>query len=156
MNNLSLKSRNIELVGLGITMASRSVSKFFNKSLRKYGITMNQVYVMYAIAEYRGYNIGYIAKKLLIEHCALKQCMESIEKYVKIYKDPQDKRAYCPALTQEGSEFLKKIMPKMLELEEAIGLLTKDKDFFIDFVNKFSTDMARSTLKLKREKESEE
>jgi len=150
-NELSLKTCETELIGLGITMAARAVSRFFNKSLKGLGVTMTQAYAMYAISEYRGYNTGYIAKKLYIDHCVLRKCIESIKKYVEIHKDSSDKRATYPALTQEGAIFLRKIMPKLIEFEQGIGHITQNKDFFINFIHTFSTKMVRSKIGFKME-----
>lgn len=105
---------------------------------------------MYAIAEYRGYHTGYIARKLYIEHCALKKCIDSLGGYVKIHKNFGDKKATYPALTREGAQLLKKIMPILLEMEKGIGIITYEKDFFIRFIHEFSTEMVRRTLNVKQ------
>src|SRR5947207_2533753 len=112
-----LKTCDIELLGLGICMASRAIANFFNKHLRKYDVTMNQVYLLYALAEYRGHNIGFIAKKMFMNYKSMMVCIRSMPKYVEIYKNSSDKRALYPGLTKEGATFLKEVMPKIIELE---------------------------------------
>ncbi len=116
---------------------------------------MNQVYIMYAISEYRGYNSTYISRKLHMEYMAFKTCIDSIKKYVKIYKDNLDKRARYPALTKKGANFLRKIMPKIIEIEKIIGGEAQGKELFIKFIHTVSTEAARYTLKLKKEKFNE-
>lgn len=148
-DSLILKTCDVELLGLGICMASRSIANFFNKHLRKYNITMNQVYILYAIAEYRGNNIGFIAKKMFMNYKSMKVCIMSMPKYVKIHKNSKDKRAVYPALTKEGATFLKEIMPKIMELEQGIGIFAKDKPDFINFVYNFSGEISKSARCIK-------
>ena len=147
--NLILKTCDVELLGLGISMASRAVSNFFNKHLKKDGVTMNQVYLLYAIAEYRGNNIGYIAKKMFMNYKSMMVCVRSMPKYVDIYKNSMDKRSLYPGLTREGAVFLKEVMPKIIELEQGIGMFAKDKQDFINFVYNFSGEITKHARSVK-------
>jgi DNA-binding MarR family transcriptional regulator len=144
-----LETCDVELLGLGICMASRSILNLFNKHLREYDVTMNQVYLLYALAEYRGHNIGFIANKMFMNYKSMMVCIRSMPKYVEIYKDPSDKRALYPALTKEGATFLKEIMPKIIELEKGIGIFAKDKPDFINFVYKFSGEITKNARAIK-------
>jgi len=148
-DSLILKTCDIELLGLGICMASRAISNLFNRHLRKYNITMNQVYLLYAVAEYRGKNIGYISKKMFMNYKSMMVCLRSMEKYVEVYRDSSDKRSLYPGLTKEGATFLKEVMPKIIELEQNIGILAKDKHDFINFVYNFSGDITKSARLIK-------
>lgn len=148
-DSLILKTCDIELLGLGICMASRAISNFFNINLRKYDITMNQVYILYAIAEYRGKNIGFISKKMFMNYRSMMVCARSMPKYVEIHKNPSDKRALYPALTKDGATFLKEIMPKIIELEQGIGMFAKDKPDFINFVYNFSGEITKNARAIK-------
>jgi DNA-binding MarR family transcriptional regulator len=153
--SLSLKSCEVELIGLGITMAARYVFRFFNKSLKDFGVTMTQAYVMYAISEYRGHTTSYIAKKLYVKHRALSECILLIKGYVKVHRHTEpymDSRATYPALTRKGAAVLKKIMPKLIEIEKEIGMDIEGKEFLIKFIENFSTQMVKSTLRIKKEK----
>lgn len=142
-DSLILKTCDVELLGLGISMASRAISNFFNTNLRKYGVTMNQMYLMYALAEYRGKNVGFIAKKMFMNYKSMMVCIRSMPKYVETHKNSADKRSVYPALTKEGSTFLKEMMPKMMELEQGIGIFAKDKNDFINFVYNFSGEITK-------------
>jgi DNA-binding MarR family transcriptional regulator len=148
-DSLILKTCDIELLGLGICMASRSIANFFNKHLRKHGVTMNQVYILYAIAEYRGSNIGFIAKKMFMNYKSMMVCIRSMKKYVEIHKNSNDKRSIYPALTKDGAIFLKEIMPKIIELEQGIGIFSKDKPDFINFVYNFSGEITKNARVVK-------
>lgn len=148
-DSLILKTCDVELLGLGICMASRAIANFFNRNLRKHNITMNQVYLLYAVAEYRGKNIGFIAKKMYMNYKSMMVCIRSMPKYVEIYKNSSDKRAIYPALTKEGAIFLKEIMPKIMELEQGIGIFAKDKHDFINFVYNFSGEITKSARVIK-------
>jgi len=148
-DSLILKTCDIELLGLGVCMASRAISNFFNKHLRNHGVTMNQVYLLYAVAEYRGKNIGYMAKKMFMNYKSMMVCIRSMPKYVEIYKNSNDKRSLYPALTKEGAIFLKEIMPKIIELEQGIGIFAKDKPDFINFVYNFSGEITKSARSIK-------
>jgi DNA-binding MarR family transcriptional regulator len=149
-DELSLRSSNVKLIGLGLTMASRAVRMFFDKALKDYGISMNQAYIMYAIAEYRDHHAQYISKKLFISRSSLWLFIDGMKEYVSIHKLP-GKRFKFPALTKKGSELLMIIMPKIIKIEKEISLLVKGGDFFIEFISIFSTEIVKSTLKLNKE-----
>ncbi len=148
-DTLILKTCEVELLGLGISMASRAIYNLFNKHLREYKVTMNQVYLLYALAEYRGKNIGFIAKKMFMNYKSMMVCIKSMPKYVEIFKNPSDKRSLYPGLTKEGAEFLKEVMPKIIELEKRIGIMSKDKQDFIKFVYGFSGEITKSARGIK-------
>jgi len=146
-NDIPLKSNNVELIGLSISMCARAINTIFNKSLKRYGVSMSQIHIMYAISEYRGYHMDYIAKKLVMYQHSLKLCIQQMPQYIQFHKDPADRRAVYPALTEEGAKLLKKMMPKVLKIEESFGVIAKDKDKFIDYLSKFNKDV----IKLRRE-----
>jgi DNA-binding MarR family transcriptional regulator len=148
-DSLILKTCEVELLGLGITMASRSIANFFNKYLKKYNVTMNQVYILYAVAEYRGNNLDYMAHKMFINHKSMMVTMKSMPDYVEMHKSRHDKRSIYPALTEKGANFLKKVMPALIDLEEGIGLLAKGKSEFIEFVYRFSGAITKKSRKFK-------
>lgn len=143
-----LKTCDIELVGLSVIMAARAVEKFFNRRLKKSGITMQQIYAMYAIAEYRGKNISYIASKLYMDRSTLTRGIYKISDYVKVYKDPSDKRYGYPGLTESGSEILKKWLPRIIHLEKGLGAIVADKSDFIRFIQTFSSDIVKNKMSL--------
>lgn len=146
---LILKSCDVELLGFSIMIASRSINTFFNKHLKKYNLTMNQAYILYTIAEYRGNNLDYMAKKIFINYKSMRVTINSLGDYVEIHKSRKDKRSVYPALTEKGAIFLQKIMPKVIDLEEGIGIMAKDKSDFINFVYKFSGDLDKKARKIK-------
>lgn len=148
-DNIILKTCDIELLGLSVCMASRSISNLFNRNLRRYGTTMNKVYILYALSEYRGHNIGYIAKKLFMNYKSMMVCIKSMSKYVEMHKTSDDKRSIYPGLTSEGATFLKEMMPKMIGLEQGIGLFVKDKQDFINFIYNFSGDIYKKSRNFK-------
>lgn len=142
-----LKTGSVELVGLSILMAARSIENFFNRKLSKSGVTMSQVYALYAISEYRGKNISYIAKKLCMDRSTLTRRINLTKQYVTLYKEPSDKRNAYPGLTPEGAEFLKKWMPKLMSLEKGIGVFVSDKENFIKFIKSFSSDIVNNKIR---------
>lgn len=107
-----LDTCSVRLIGLSVMMAARSVEKFFNTKLKMSGVRMSKLYVMYALAEYRGKSISYIADKLFMDRTTLKRIVQNNPEYIKFYKNPLDKRYAYPALTSEGAEFLKKMDAK--------------------------------------------
>lgn len=141
-----LKTCDIELVGLSVTMAARAVEKFFNRRLKKSGITMQQIYTMYAIAEYRGKSISYIASKLYMDRSTLSRGIDKIPDHVKIYKDHSDKRYGYPGLTESGVELLKKWFPRIINLEKGLGAIVSDKSDFIKFIQTFSSDIVKNKM----------
>ncbi len=143
-----LKTCSVQLVGLSVKMASRSVEKFFNRKLKKYGTTMAEIYAMYAISEYRGKSVAYMAEKLYMDRTTLTRQINKNKKYVLIYKNDMDKRFAYPALTPEGAEFLKKLMPKVMEIEKGLGILVSGKENFIKFIDTFSSDIVKNKVKV--------
>jgi DNA-binding MarR family transcriptional regulator len=153
-SDLSLKSCDVELIGLGISIASRVITRLLNKTLKKYGVNMTQAYVMYAIAEYRGYNSRFIAKKLCMSNASFHHCAYSLNGYVKFYDDESDRRIRCPALTESGARLIKEFMPKLIEAEAKLGLLTRDKEPFIEFIQKFNSEIIKIKGDLNERKEN--
>lgn len=150
-----LDTCSVKLVGLSIMMAARSVERFFNTKLRMSGVRMSKLYVMYALAEYRGKSMSYIADKLFMDRSTLKRIVQNNPDYIQFYKNPLDKRYSYPALTSEGVEFLKKWMPRLMSLERGLGVLVQDKENFINFMKIFNVDIVRS-IKSEESVENEE
>jgi DNA-binding MarR family transcriptional regulator len=141
--NEILETSSVKLVGLSVMMAARSIERFFNIKLKMSGARMSKLYVMYALAEYRGKSISYIADKLCMDRSTLKRIVAKNTNYIEFYKDPVDKRYAYPALTSEGAEFLKKWMPRLMSLERGLGVLVQDKENFINFIKTFSSDIVK-------------
>jgi DNA-binding MarR family transcriptional regulator len=150
-----LDTCSVKLIGLSVMMASRSVERFFNAKLKMSGVRMSKLYVMYAIAEYRGKNISYIADKLFMDRSTLKRIVENNKEYIEFHKNPLDKRYMYPALTPQGAEFLKKWMPRLMSIERGLGVLVQDKENFINFIKIFSSDIVRG-IKIDKTVEAEE
>lgn len=140
--SLQLKSKNVELIGLGITMASRSLISFFNKKLRLSGLTIQQIYCLYAVKQYVGKNLGYIADKLYIDRSTMSRQIAGIKEYIKL-RQSGDRRYLYPEVTEKGETFLKQWMPKVLELEQGIGVFVDNKSDFIEFIHTFSSDLIK-------------
>ena len=134
---------SVPMVGLSVTMAARSIESFFNKKLKDSGVTMSKLYIMYALAEYRGRSISYISNKLGMDRTTLHRMISHNKAHFAFYKNPLNGINSYPALTSEGAEFLKKWMPRLLSLEKGLGFLVQDKENFINFIKKFSSDIVK-------------
>jgi DNA-binding MarR family transcriptional regulator len=135
---------SVQMVGLSVTMAARAIESLFNAKLKASGVTMSKLYIMYALAEYRGRSISYISKKLGMDRSTMNRMISKNKNHFAFYKDDSDSRFSYPALTYEGAEFLKKWMPTLISLEIGLGILVKDKGNFINFIKKFSSDIAKA------------
>lgn len=135
---------SVKMVGLSVTMAARAIESLFNSKLKASGVTMSKLYIMYALAEYRGKPISYVSKKLGMDRSTMKRMISKNKNHFAFYKDSSDCRFAYPALTHEGAEFLKKWMPTLISLEIGLGVLVKDKGNFINFIKKFSSDIGNA------------
>lgn len=142
---LKLKSKNTELIGLGIAMAARSLTAFFNKELKLSGLTIKQIYCLYAVKEYTGKSLSFIADKLYIDRSTMSRQIAGIKAYVKLNKSG-DRRYLYPEVTEEGEAFLKRWMPKILELERGVGAFVEDKAEFVEFIHTFSSALAKKAI----------
>lgn len=154
-NNLKLESCGVELVGLSMVIAARTITRLFDRVLRDYGVRLTQACSLYAITEFRGYNCSYIAKKISMRPDSFDNSLKSMKKYVRFYKDSSDTRMIYPALTEEGSKFIQKIMPKVIEFESCLGELMKGKEGFIEFIHHLNSEAFKLEQRLKKEKSNE-
>jgi len=141
-----LKCDNVNLFCLGTMMAHRSVVKYMNSAIKKSGVTINQIYLLFIIDRLRGDNLSCMAKKGVMDRTTLIRGIQNLRGYVSLHKNIDvDQRFLYPALTKKGADLLEQWMPKVLDLEKGFQILAGDGDAFIRFVEFFSSEM--TTLK---------
>lgn len=149
-SKLKLKKKQVELISLGLLMACRSMLAFFNRSLRESGLTVQQIYCLYGINEYRGHHLRYIAGKLYMDKSSITRCVHNLKEYIKVEHHDGNKKHLYAELTVAGTEKFNIWFPKVLELENSIGALIKDRDSFISFIHTFSGDLSKKAIALKK------
>lgn len=141
-DNLNLKVRTVELVGLGIITAGRSLTVFFRRQMRECPLSIYQIYCLYAISKCKGNHLTYIANRLCTTRTGLKAALEKIPLHV-VFMKKEDKRYLYPELTEEGRKFLDKWMKKVLAIEASLGFMVEDKKSFINFIHIFCSELAK-------------
>ena len=141
-DNIKLKARTVELVGLGVITAARSLNVFFRRQMRECPLSIYQIYCLYAISKCKGNHLTYIANRLCTTRTGFKAALVKIPLYVVFMKN-EGKHYLYPELTEEGRKFLGKWMKKVLDIEFSLGFMVEDKKSFINFIHIFCSELAK-------------
>jgi len=85
-----------------------------------------------------------IAKKGVMDRTTLKRSLDSkaMKDCFLIYKNNElDHRFFYPALTKKGADILEEWMPKVIELEQGLEIVTGDGESFLRFIDFFCSDI---------------
>lgn len=115
-------SRLRELLCFQLGCAARKVHKYYNAQLGRYGITIAQSFILFALLEEEGLNVKTLGERLVLESSAITGLLDRLEKEGLVVRqvDPEDRRAFRIFLTPSGRALAEKIFPITLEFNEAI------------------------------------
>ncbi len=91
--------------------AARKIQKFYNHMYRRYGTTLGQSFILFALLEKDGQNLGTLAEQLDLDNSALTGLVDRMEKELLVERrvDPGDRRAYKIYLTPKGYDLAREI-----------------------------------------------
>src|SRR5919198_5887229 len=87
-------------------VATRKITKFYNRRLRRFGITYNHLFLLTCLWEQDGVNVRDLAKQLLLDSSSLTGHLDRLEKRDLVLRqdDPDDRRGVRVFLTEKGRQ----------------------------------------------------
>jgi DNA-binding MarR family transcriptional regulator len=103
-------------------VATRKITKFYNRRLRRFGITYNHLFILTCLWEQDGVNVKDLSKQLLLDSSSLTGHLDRLEKRGLVFRqdDPEDRRAIRVFLTEKGRHLKDQLEPIGLELKETL------------------------------------
>jgi DNA-binding MarR family transcriptional regulator len=103
-------------------VATRKITKFYNRRLRRFGITYNHLFILTCLWEQDGVNVKNLSKQLLLDSSSLTGHLDRLEKRGLVHRqdDPEDRRAVQVFLTEKGRYLKDQLEPIGLELKETL------------------------------------
>jgi MarR family transcriptional regulator, organic hydroperoxide resistance regulator len=103
-------------------VATRKITKFYNRRLRRFGITYNHLFILTCLWEQDGVNVKDLSKQLLLDSSSLTGHLDRLERrgLVRRRDDPEDRRAVRVFLTEKGRHLKDQLEPIGLELKETL------------------------------------
>ncbi len=101
---------------------ARKIQKHYNNAFGKFGITIAQSFILFALQEEDGLNVKTLAERLIIESSAITGLLDRLERerLVVRHVDPEDRRAFRIFLTPAGRALAEKVLPIASEFNEAL------------------------------------
>jgi DNA-binding MarR family transcriptional regulator len=103
-------------------VATRKITKYYNRRLRRFGITYNHLFILPCLWEQDGVNVKDLSKQLLLDSSSLTGHLDRLEKrgLVLRHDDPEDRRALRVFLTEKGRHLKDQVEPIGMELKQTI------------------------------------
>ena len=103
-------------------VATRRMTKFYNRRLRKFAITYNHLFILTCLWEQEGVNVKDLSKQLLLDSSSLTGHLDRMERVGLVVRkdDPDDRRAVRVFLTDKGRRLKKQLEPIGKELKETL------------------------------------
>jgi DNA-binding MarR family transcriptional regulator len=103
-------------------VATRKITKFYNRRLRQFGITYNHLFILKCLWEREGLNVKDLSKLLLLDSSSLTGHLDRMERVRLVVRkdDPVDRRAVRVFLTDKGRRLKKQLEPIGKELKETL------------------------------------
>jgi DNA-binding MarR family transcriptional regulator len=103
-------------------VATRKITKFYNRRLRQFGITYNHLFILKCLWEREGLNVKDLSKLLLLDSSSLTGHLDRMERVGLVVRkdDPVDRRAVRVFLTDKGRRLKKQLEPIGKELKETL------------------------------------
>jgi MarR family transcriptional regulator, organic hydroperoxide resistance regulator len=101
---------------------TRKIQKHYNNKFGKFGITIAQSFILFALLEEDGLNVKTLAERLILESSAITGLLDRLEKESLVVRqvDRDDRRAFRIFLTPAGRALTEKVLPIALEFNEAL------------------------------------
>ena len=103
-------------------VATRRMTKFYNRRLRKFGITYNHLFILSCLWEQEGVNVKDLSKQLLLDSSSLTGHLDRMKRAGLVVRkdDPKDRRAVRVLLTDKGRRLKEQLEPIGKELKETL------------------------------------
>ncbi len=105
-----------------LDVATRQITKFYNRRLRRFGITYNHLFILTCLWEQEGVQVKYLAKQLCLDSSSLTGHLDRMERVELVVRqdDPADRRAIRVFLTEKGRHLQAQLEPIGEELKETL------------------------------------
>jgi DNA-binding MarR family transcriptional regulator len=103
-------------------VATRKITKFYNRRLRRFGITYNHLFILTCLWEQDGVHVKELAHHLCLDSSSLTGHLDRMERAALVVRqdDPDDRRAVRVFLTEKGRHLKAQLEPIGQELKETL------------------------------------
>jgi DNA-binding MarR family transcriptional regulator len=105
-----------------LDVATRRITKFYNRRLRRFGITYNHLFILTCLWEQDGVQVKELAHHLCLDSSSLTGHLDRMERVELVVRrdDPDDRRAIRVFLTAKGQHLRIQLEPIGEELKETL------------------------------------
>src|SRR5262249_59825292 len=105
-----------------LDVATRRITKFYNRRLRPFGITYNHLFILTCLWEQDGVHVKDLAQQLCLDSSSLTGHLDRLERIALVVRqdDPDDRRAIRVLLTEKGRHLKDQLEPIGQELNETL------------------------------------
>src|SRR5215510_6840747 len=105
-----------------LDVATRRITKFYNRRLRRFGITYNHLFILTCLWEQDGVQVKDLAHHLCLDSSSLTGHLDRMERAELVVRqdDPDDRRAIRVFLTAKGRHLQAQLEPIGAELKETL------------------------------------
>ena len=105
-----------------LDVATRRITKFYNRRLRRFGITYNHLFILTCLWEQEGVKVKELAKQLSLDSSSLTGHLDRMARAALVVRqhDPDDRRAVRVFLTEKGRHLMAQLEPIGEELKETL------------------------------------
>src|SRR6266498_2995014 len=105
-----------------LDVATRRITKFYNRRLRRFGITYNHLFILTCLWDQEGVNVKELAHHLCLDSSSLTGHLDRMERVELVVRqdDPDDRRAVRVFLTEKGRHLKEQLEPIGQELKETL------------------------------------
>ena len=107
-----------------LDVATRRITKFYNRRLRRFGITYNHLFILTCLWEQDGVQVKHLAHHLCLDSSSLTGHLDRMERIALVVRqdDPDDRRAVRVFLTGKARHLKDQLEPIGQELKETLQL----------------------------------
>jgi MarR family transcriptional regulator, organic hydroperoxide resistance regulator len=105
-----------------LDVATRRITRFYNRRLRRFGITYNHLFILTCLWEQDGVHVKDLAQQLYLDSSSLTGHLDRLERAALVVRqdDPDDRRAVRVCLTEKGRQLKARLEPIGQELKETL------------------------------------
>src|SRR5215510_3853636 len=105
-----------------LDVATRRITKFYNRRLRPFGITYNHLFILTCLWEQDGVQVKDLSQQLCLDSSSLTGHLDRLERIALVVRhdDPDDRRAVRVFLTEKGRYLQAQLEPIGQELKETL------------------------------------
>ena len=105
-----------------LDVATRRITKFYNRRLRPFGITYNHLFILTCLLEQDGVHVKDLAQQLCLDSSSLTGHLDRMERIALVVRqdDPDDRRAVRIFLTGKARHLKDQLEPIGQELKETL------------------------------------